>query len=197
MADVDHLQLALLVLPALPCDVTALRAEGGQLDARLAEVRDGRLSAHVWGLDIQDGEQLLIPVEHRRGGFSIECRITSHMIRGLQSITRVEVVNVARRKPYRDRNRQDVEDIATVSVTAAKRLRAGDELTTRLLDVTADSAAFLTERPLELGDQILITTTVNDRPISTGARVIHASRQAFGRNRIGCEFDTPLDALQA
>jgi hypothetical protein len=47
MADIDQLQLALGVLPALPCDVTALRAEGGRLDVRLTEVKDGRFSAQL------------------------------------------------------------------------------------------------------------------------------------------------------
>jgi hypothetical protein len=197
MADIDQLQLALGVLPALPCDVTALRAEGGRLDVRLTEVKDGRFSAQLSILDIRDGAELCIPIDHRRGGFSIECRVkNSYLIGGLDALTSLEVLAVTRRKPHREHDRQSVQDTATVSVIAADQLPAGAQLTTRLLDVSAYGAAFLTEQAFEPGDLIRITATVNGRSISTVARVMNASRQAFGRKRIGCRFDTPIHALQ-
>jgi hypothetical protein len=198
MADIDQLQLALGILPPLPCDVTALAAEGGKLDVRLTEVKDGRFSAHLSVLDIRDGAELCIPIDHRRGGFSIECRVTSsYFIGGLDALTSLEVLAVTRRKPHREHDRQTVQDTAAVSVIAADQLLAGAQLTIRLLDVSAYGAAFLTEQAFEPGDLIRITATVNGQPMSSLARVMNVSRQAFGRKRIGCKFETPVHGLQA
>jgi hypothetical protein len=66
-----------------------------------------------------------------------------------------------------------------------------------LLDVSAYGAAFLTEQAFEPGDLIRITATVNGQPMSSLARVMNVSRQAFGRKRIGCKFETPVHGLQA
>jgi hypothetical protein len=121
---------------------------------------------------------------------------TAIFIGGLEALTSLQVLAVTRRKPHRQHDRLSIEDTATVSVIAADQLPAGAQLTTRLVDVSAYGAAFLTEQSFEPGDLIRITATVSGQPISSMARVINASGQAFGRKRIGCKFEAPIHALQ-
>ena len=55
-------------------------------------------------------------------------------------------------------------------------------------------AAFISERTLSTGDLLELTTVVDDRPIRFELRVVRSIPAIYGRNRVGCEVTSILEA---
>src|SRR5437764_3547745 len=79
--------LALGVLPEIPCEVTCLRDDGGQLRVTLYEASEEWLHARMAVMDARKGLRLTIPVERaKRGGYSVGCTIAEvYFLGGLDS----------------------------------------------------------------------------------------------------------------
>lgn len=185
----DWLTIALGVLPQLPYDATCLRDDGGQLRLSLIEVRDGELYGTMASLDAEKGLKLTIPVEAERGGYSVGCTISEvYFLGGIESGTMLQVDEVLRRKPYRLKERVAADSTVTLRVITASSIASGTTLHGRLLDISSSGAGLSLETELAAGDRIAIDTTVHGVRVIGEAVAMKASKMAFGRWRVGCQF---------
>lgn len=186
----DWLTIALGVLPELPHNATCLRDDGGQLRLSLLEIREGQLYGTMASLDAEKGLKLTIPVEQaERGGYSIGCTITEvYFLGGVESGALLQVDEVLRRKPYRLKERVTTDSTATLRVVTASQLASGTTFLGRLLDISSSGVGLSLETELAIGDRFAIDTTVQGVRVLGEAVAIKASKMAFGRWRVGCQF---------
>lgn len=186
----DWLTIALGVLPELPHNATCLRDDGGQLRLSLLEIREGQLYGTMASLDAEKGLKLTIPIEQaERGGYSIGCTITEvYFLGGVESGALLQVDEVLRRKPYRLKERVTTDSTATLRVVTASQLASGTTFLGRLLDISSSGVGLSLETELGIGDRIAIDTTVQGVRVLGEAVAIKASKMAFGRWRVGCQF---------
>jgi hypothetical protein len=201
----DLLKMALALLPPLPCERICLVDEGGQIRVLLIEARDQNLFAELSLLDVRDGLHLTIPIETReRGGYSIGCEIVdTYFMGGLDSAATLTVTEIARRKPYRAKERVPADAVANLHIIAAHRVRPGEAMFARVLDVSSSGIGLSTDQELTVGDRLRVETIIESVAISAVATIVATNRLAFGRFRLGCEFrhlplqtQHQLDALQ-
>jgi len=186
----DWLTIALGVLPELPHNATCLRDDGGQLRLSLLEIREGQLYGTMASLDAEKGLKLTIPIEQaERGGYSIGCTITEvYFLGGVESGALLQVDEVLRRKPYRLKERVTTDSTATLRVVTASQLASGTTFLGRLLDISSSGVGLSLETELAIGDRIAIDSTVQGVRVLGEAVAIKASKMAFGRWRVGCQF---------
>jgi PilZ domain len=186
----DWLTIALGVLPELPHDATCLRDDGGQLRLSLLEIREGQLYGTMASLDAEKRVKLTIPIEKaERGGYSIGCTVTEvYFLGGVESGALLRVDEVLRRKPYRLKERVTTDSTAALRVVTASTLASGTTFLGRLLDISSSGVGLSLETELAIGDRIAIDTTVHGVRVLGEAVAIKASKMAFGRWRVGCQF---------
>jgi len=186
----DWLTIALGVLPELPHNATCLRDDGGQLRLSLLEIREGQLYGTMASLDAEKGLKLTIPIDRaERGGYSIGCTITEvYFLGGVESGALLQVDEVLRRKPYRLKERVTTDSTATLRVVTASQLASGTTFLGRLLDISSSGVGLSLETELAIGDRIAIDSTVHGVRVLGEAVAIKASKMAFGRWRVGCQF---------
>jgi hypothetical protein len=190
MSQPDWLTIALGVLPELPHNVTCLRDDGGQLRVSLLEVREGELYGEMPSLDATKGLKLTIPVEKaERGGYSVGCTITeTYFMGGLDSSAMLTVNEVLRRKPYRLKERIVANATASLRVITSSRVQPSTTLVGRLLDVSSSGVGVSLETELEVGDRLSIDTSVEGVRVQGELVAMQATKIAFGRWRLGCQF---------
>ena len=190
MSQTDWLTIALGVLPELPHDVSCVRDDGGQLRLSLLEVRDGELYGSLSSLDAEKRVKLTIPIEkEERGGYSVGCTIREvYFLGGLESGAMLHVDEVLRRKPYRLKDRVATDCTATLRTVSASSMPPGTRLLGRLLDISSSGVGVSLETPLEVGDRLEIDTSVHGIRVLGELVAMQASRMAFGRWRVGCQF---------
>jgi hypothetical protein len=190
MAQPDWLTIALGVLPELPHEVTCLRDDGGQLRVSLLEVREGELYGALPSLDASKGLKLTIPVEKaERGGYAVGCTITeTYFMGGLDSAAMLTVNEVLRRKPYRLKERIAADSTASLRVVTSSRVQPSTALVGRLLDISSSGVGISLEAQLEVGDRLQIDTSVDGVRVLGELVAMQATKMAFGRWRLGCQF---------
>jgi PilZ domain len=190
MSHPDWLTIALGVLPDMPAPVTCLRDDGGKFDMTLVDIRDGELYGTLASLDAAKGLRLTIPIEKaQRGGYSIGCTISEvYFLGGLESGAMLTVDEVLRRKPYRLKERVAADSAASIRVVSSHGAAPGAALVARLLDISSSGVGLSVETQLETGDRLQVDTTVQGVRVLGELTVVQASKMAFGRWRIGCQF---------
>jgi len=190
MSQTDWLTIALGVLPDMPAQVTCLLDDGGKFDMTLVDVRDGELYGTLASLDAVKGVRVTIPIEKaERGGYSIGCTITEvYFLGGLESGAMLTVDEVLRRKPYRLKERITADSAASIRVVSSEHTAGGSTLVGRLLDISSSGVGMSVETHLEKGDRLQVDTTVQGVRVLGELTVVQASKMAFGRWRIGCQF---------
>jgi hypothetical protein len=190
MSQTDWLTIALGVLPEMPAQVTCLLDDGGKFDMALVDVRDGELYATLASLDAVKGLRVTIPIEKaERGGYSIGCTITEvYFLGGLESGAMLSVEEVLRRKPYRLKERITADSAASIRVVSSQHAAGGSTFVARLLDISSSGIGMSVETHLEKGDRLQVDTTVQGVRVLGELTVVQASKMAFGRWRIGCQF---------
>jgi c-di-GMP-binding flagellar brake protein YcgR len=100
----------------------------------------------------------------------------------------LRVDHVARRKPYRLKER--IETDASVELTALKSSTSslGARLVGRMLDISSSGAGLLLDQELGIGDRVQIETEMPGLHVSSQATVVQVERASFGRWRLGCQF---------
>ncbi|HEX2589278.1 MAG TPA: PilZ domain-containing protein, partial [Gaiellales bacterium] len=149
-----------------------------------------QLYGTMGSLDAEKGLKLTIPIEQaERGGYSIGCTITEvYFLGGVESGALLKVDEVLRRKPYRLKERVAADSTVTLRVITASSIASGTTLHGRLLDISSSGAGLSLETELAAGDRIAIDTTVHGVRVIGEAVAMKASRMAFGRWRVGCQF---------
>ncbi len=197
MSPSTWMQMALGVLPELPHAVTGLLDGGGQVTLDLQGTTDERLQARIGLGELETGSRLTIPVETAdRGGYSIVCSVgETFFLGGLETLVELEVVQVARRKPYRLKPRIAVHDTAIVM-----RLNRGGagSFVVRLMDISSSGVGFTTDARLAVGDRLRVEANVRDIRVQAEGTVVQLVGISFGRVRVGCQFaGLPHDVVQA
>lgn len=189
----NQLALALAILPEVPGDIDAYRSTGPATTLHLHEATEDRLLAVVPRGDVHKDSALIIPIRNEeRGGYDVACHVVE-MYYESASMSRVEleVTSVSRLKPFRAVARAHLSQLALVSIVAGTELAQGDEFDTRLADISQTGFALLTERHLERGDLITMTTQLDAAVLRVKARCVQVAPAPYGRRRIGCQIIDP------
>lgn len=184
------LRVAAGVLPSLPCDATMLLDDGGQVPAKLQQVTYSALSAEMPVLDARKGLRLTIPIDGGdRGGYSISCTVEEvYFMGGLNAAAVLRVDHVARRKPYRLKERMETDASVELRVLKSAASSPGAVVVGRMLDISSSGAGLLLDQELGIGDRLQIETQIPGLHISSQAAVVQVERASFGRWRLGCQF---------
>ena len=186
----NWLPIAMGVLPEMPCDVTCLRDDGGQLRITLHEVLEEGLSVCMSVTDARKGLRLTIPVEKaERGGYSVGCTIEEvYFLGGLDSNAVLSVEEVLRRKPYRLKERIRTDSTAALELLPTAKRPRRTALVGRMLDISASGVGLHIDCPLDVGDKLSIDVNVHGVHVVGEIVVVQSTKAAFGRWRIGCQF---------
>jgi hypothetical protein len=77
---------------------------------------------------------------------------------------------------------------AYASVLWSSRLPAGNEVHIWLADISETGIAFLTELACEPGDELMLTISLGDRPVTMEARVRRVDTAPLARNRVAADL---------
>jgi hypothetical protein len=83
--------------------------------------------------------------------------------------------------------RARVDDLAFVGVLYSSMPLDEPEFDVRMMDVSPDGMAFITDRRLAIGDLLSVMATIDRKLIRMRARVLHVADAHYGRHRVGCE----------
>jgi hypothetical protein len=192
----ELLRSALSLLPPLPCSIDVISKDGGCFPLTLAAVE----ANVVYGYGDRDLVRKDLDLEARlrddRGeGWDIHFNILrSYFQSGDELLLHLEVTEVEARDAERRSPRAHLAELATARVLYAKAHDRDELFDVRLADVSAGGAAFISERTLSTGDLLELSTIVDDRPIRFELRVVRSIPAIYGRNRVGCEVTSILEA---
>jgi len=192
----ELLRSALSLLPPMPCSIDVISNDGGCFPLTLAAV-EGNL---VYGYGDRELVRKDLDLEARlrddRGeGWDIRFNILrSYFQSGDELLLHLEVTEVVARDTERRGPRAHLAELATARVLYAKAHDRDELFDVRLADVSPSGAAFISERSLSTGDLLELTSVVDDRPIRFELRVVLSIPAIYGRNRVGCEVTSILEA---
>ena len=186
----NQLALALAILPGVPGEIEAYRSTGPATLLQLYDKTEDRLLALVPRGDVHKDSALVIPVRNEeRGGYDVACHVTEMYYESdAHSRVELEVTSVSRLKPFRAVARAHLSQLALVAVVAGAELNQGDEFDARLADISQSGFALSTERHLERGDLITMTTQLDSAVLRVQARCVQVAPAPYGRRRIGCQI---------
>jgi hypothetical protein len=192
----ELLRSALSLLPPMPCSIDVISDDGGCFALTLAAV-EGDL---VYGYGDRELVRKDLDLEARlrddRGeGWDIHFKILrSYFQSGDELLLHLEVTEVVVRDAERRSPRAHLAELATARVLYGKAHDRDELFDVRLADVSPRGAAFISERTLSTGDLLELSTVVDERPIRFEVRVVRSIPAIYGRNRIGCEITSILEA---
>jgi len=192
----ELLRSALSLLPPMPCSIDVLSDDGGCFALTLAAI-EGNV---VYGYGDRELVRKDLDLEARlrddRGeGWDIHFTILrSYFQSGDELLLHLEVTQVTVRDAERRAPRAHLAELASARVLYAKSHDRDELFDVRLADVSPTGAAFISERSLSTGDLLELSTVVDDRPIRFEIRVVRSIPAIYGRNRVGCEVTTMLEA---
>lgn len=125
-------------------------------------------------------EVTLVVGDGRRAGYEISCVVASPAD---DSPALLSVMDVARVKPRRRHARAGVSESGMV-----RHMDEEMEFDVKVVDVGPDGVAFISDRPLVVGDSVSGMLDIARRSFPIQARVVHIQPLGFGRVRIGCQF---------
>jgi hypothetical protein len=192
----DWLTLALGVLPTAPADVAISRAEGGQAQVRLCGHCERGLLVQMTVADADTTTAVTFAVERPGGGaFAVFGTISTRTPVGDDKCeVLIEVDEVVRWK-YRRRIQVDLP--ATVALYEPRTTQREGSTPVRVLNLSAEGAAFAVRGHYRRGDQIRLGMQVANRPITIAARVLQVGSPVFGQCRVSCTFPYQEDIAEA
>jgi hypothetical protein len=196
----DWLTLALGVLPPAPVTLTAVRAEGGDVELLLSGHDEQGLLVLVDAADAEETAAVTVALEPAgRGEYAVVGRLEPLAQPGDdgRAEARLLVDEVLR---WKKRPRAALDVPATVALVhgAAGSERAAPA-SVRLLDLAPQGVAFAAAEGYRRGDRLRLGAAVGDHQLLVEARVLQVGRPVFGRCRVSCCFagDPVVDALLA
>jgi hypothetical protein len=192
----ELLRSALSLLPPMPCSIDVISDDGGCFPLTLAAV-EGNL---VYGYGDRELVRKHLTLEARlrddRGeGWDIHFTILrSYFQSGDELLLHLDVTEVIVRDAERRTPRAHLVELATARVLFGKTHERDELFDVRLADVSPAGAAFISERTLATGDLLELSTVVDDQPIRFELRVVRSIPAVYGRNRVGCEVTSILEA---
>jgi PilZ domain len=183
----DTLALLLGLLPTLPTEVDVTSSEAGDVRVLLATVDRGRLVAYGPQSLMQDGLVLALRVRDSSGrghDFALRVERAYYQVGG-QTMLHLVVEGVEERPGRREAPRFVLDDIAEAFVLESSRLPQRS-LQVRVADLSEAGFAFLTELECAVGDVIMLTVSLGERPLTIQGRVRRVDAAPL-RNRVACE----------
>jgi hypothetical protein len=192
----ELLRSALSLLPPLPCSVEVLSPEGGSFPMTLAAVEGNLVYAYGARDLVRDDLVLEARLRDDRGeGWDIHFSILrSYFQSGDDLMLHLNVVAVEPRSATRLAARAHLAELATARVLYAHSYEQAELFDVRLADASPTGAAFVTERRLATGDLLELETYIEDQVVRFEVRVVHTGPAVYGRNRVGSEITTILEA---
>jgi hypothetical protein len=192
----ETMRSALSLLPPLPCSIDVISDEGGTFALTLAAFEGNLIYAYGDRGLVRNDLQLEARLRDDRGeGWDIRFSILrTYFQSGDDLLLHLNVVGLESRSAERASPRVQLVELATARVMYAKNHERNELFDVRLADLSPTGAAFVTERRLSAGDLIEIETLFEGRPLRFELRVIRSIPAIYGRNRVGCEITTILEA---
>ncbi len=192
----ELLRSALSLLPPMPCSIDVISDDGGCFALTLAAVEGNLMYGYGDRELVRKDLDLVARLRDDRGeGWDIHFKIMrSYFQSGDELLLHLEVTDVVVRDAERRTARAHLAELATARVVYAKAHDRNELFDVRLADVSPSGAAFISERTLSTGDLLELSTTVDDRPIRFELRVVRSIPAIYGRNRVGCEITSILEA---
>jgi len=183
----DWLTLALGVLPTAPVDLSVFRAEGGEAQVRLLGHNDRGLLVRMAGADAATTTGVVFALERSRGAaFAVFGTISALTPLGDGDCeVLIEVDEVVR---WKSRRRIEVDLLATVALYEPGATQHQGPTPVRVLNLSAEGAAFAVRGQYRRGDQIRLGMHVANQPITIAARVVQVGSPVFGQSRVSCTF---------
>ena len=192
----ELLRSALSLLPPLPCSVNVLSQEGGSFSLTLAAV-EGDL-VYAYGARALVKDDLILEArlrDDRDEGWDIHFSILrTYFQSGDDLLLHLNVVSVEPRTAERAAARAHLAELAVAKVVYAHGYESGELFDVRLADASPTGVAFVSERRLWTGDMLELQTVIDNQPTRFEVRVVHSAPAVYGRNRVGCEITSILEA---
>lgn len=192
----ETVRSALSLLPPFPCSIDVISADGGTFPLTLAAIEGSVIYAYGDRELVRNGLQLEARLRDDRGeGWDIRFEIVrSYFQSGDDLLLHLNVIGLAQRDAERGAPRASVAELATARILYGKNHERGELFDVRLADVAPTGAAFVTERRLSTGDIVEIDTRIGEQPVRFELRVLRSIPAIYGRNRVGGEITTILEA---
>jgi hypothetical protein len=192
----ETVRSALSLLPPFPCSIDVISADGGTFPLTLAAIEGSLIYAYGDRELVRNGLRLEARLRDDRGeGWDIRFEIVrSYFQSGDDLLLHLNVVGLEQRDAERGAPRATVAELATARILYAKNHDSGELFDVRLADVAPTGAAFVTERRLSTGDIVEIDTRIGDQPLRFELRVLRTIPAIYGRNRVGGEITSILEA---
>jgi hypothetical protein len=192
----ETVRAALSLLPPFPCSIDVISPEGGSFPLTLAAIEGNLIYAYGDRSLVRNGLQLEARIRDDRGeGWDIRFEILrTYFQSGDDLLLHLNVVELEQRDAERGAPRANLAELATARIMYAKSHERDELFDVRLADVSPTGAAFVTERRLSPGDLVEIETTLEGRPLRFELRVVRTIPAIYGRNRVGGEIATILEA---
>jgi hypothetical protein len=190
----ELLQLALGVLPPLPCEMEVLSEDGGSFTMALQDgsPQGGNRMLQAFGPQQQVRKELHLlarVTDQLRGRYEVEFEVVDAFFQsGSETLMHVAVSGVRHRKMRRAAPRVMVAEPAVARVVFCRTLARDSELEVRLADISATGLAFTAARGLDTGDLLSVTTRLAGQRIEAEVRVIRCDPEPYDRVRVGCEI---------
>jgi hypothetical protein len=190
----ELLQLALGVLPPLPCQIEVLSEDGGSFAMSLFDgaPQGATRLLQAFGPRQQVRKELHLLariVDELRGRYEVEFEVKEAFFQsGSEMLMHISVSGVRHRKMRRAAPRMAVTEPAIARVIFCRTLARDSELEVRLADISSTGLAFSAARNLDAGDLLAVSTRIDGHPIEAEVRVIRSDPAPYNRVRVGCEI---------
>jgi PilZ domain len=185
----QRLELALGILAEMPTTLEVLSDDGGSVTIELAGHDVEMLHALAPKSRVRLGLSLRLRTRNTEGrGYDVDMSVGELFFHsaGVAAV-HLTVERVRRFNGNRATPRARVDDLAFVGVLYSSLPLEDPEFDVRMVDVSPDGMAFVTDKRLAVGDLLSVMATVDRKLIRMRARVLHVADAHYGRNRIGCE----------
>jgi PilZ domain-containing protein len=185
----QRLELALGILAELPTTLELLSDDGGSITIELAGHDNEMLHALAPRSRVRLGLGLRLRTRTSEGrGYDVDTSVSELFFHsaGVAAV-HLTVERVRRFNGNRATPRARVDDLAFVGVLYSSMPLEEPEFDVRMVDVSPDGMAFITDRRLAIGDLLSVMATIDRKLVRMRARVLHVADAHYGRHRIGCE----------
>jgi hypothetical protein len=192
----DLLRSALSLLPPMPSSIDVIAEEGGSFALTLAAVEGNLIYGYGNRALVRPDLELEARLRDDLGeGWNIRFRILrTYFQSGDDLLLHLNVASVEPHTADRRVARGHVAELAVARVLYAESHERDDRFDVRLADVSPTGVAFVTARTLTRGDLLEVDTELDGRPVRFEVRIVHTTPAIYGRNRVGCEITTILEA---
>ena len=192
----DLIGVALDLLPPMPSTIEVVADNGGVFALALSAHEGDVIYAYGDRDYVRDGASFEARLRDEEGdGHNIRFSIIrTYFQSGSDLLVHLHVTGIEEHSATRIAKRAHLTAQAKVQVLFSRSSARGELFEVRLADASTTGVAFITDRRLEPADTIELTAEVADTSVRLEARVVRVIPAIYGRNRIGCEITSILEA---